>query len=90
MVSPSILRRSSEHTPASESGRRRVHSPTCRRGGDTSTVAHSAGPSEKHIDALKKGNNNIKLKAYFQQDRLAQLAPDEVDAALKHNINLKT
>ncbi|PCH38489.1 hypothetical protein WOLCODRAFT_115591 [Wolfiporia cocos MD-104 SS10] len=44
---------------------------------------------EKHIDSLKKENFNIKLKVHFLEERLAQLAPDQIDAALKQNINLK-
>ncbi|KAI0669382.1 hypothetical protein C8Q78DRAFT_978290, partial [Trametes maxima] len=44
---------------------------------------------EKHIDALKKENFNIKLKVHFLEERLAQLAPDQIDAALKQNIHLK-
>ncbi|KAH9994662.1 hypothetical protein BJV77DRAFT_994017 [Russula vinacea] len=44
---------------------------------------------EKHIDNLKKENFNIKLKVHFLEERLAQLAPDQVEAALKQNINLK-
>ncbi|KAA1475865.1 hypothetical protein DENSPDRAFT_842743 [Dentipellis sp. KUC8613] len=44
---------------------------------------------EKHIDNLKKENFNIKLKVHFLEERLAELAPDQVDAALKQNINLK-
>ncbi|TDL18934.1 hypothetical protein BD410DRAFT_792731 [Rickenella mellea] len=44
---------------------------------------------EKHIDALKKENFNIKLKVHFLEERLAQLAPDQIDAALRQNINLK-
>ncbi|KAI0806659.1 hypothetical protein C8Q74DRAFT_1189709 [Fomes fomentarius] len=44
---------------------------------------------EKHIDALKKENFNIKLKVHFLEERLAQLAPDQIDAALKQNISLK-
>ena len=43
----------------------------------------------QHIDALKKENFNIKLKVHFLEERLAQLAPDQIDAALKQNINLK-
>lgn len=43
----------------------------------------------KHIDNLKKENFNIKLKVHFLEERLAQLAPDQIDAALKQNINLK-
>ncbi|THH29016.1 hypothetical protein EUX98_g5172 [Antrodiella citrinella] len=44
---------------------------------------------EKHIDNLKKENFNIKLKVHFLEERLAQLAPDQIDAALKQNITLK-
>ncbi|KAJ7583262.1 hypothetical protein C8J56DRAFT_953479 [Mycena floridula] len=44
---------------------------------------------EKHIDNLKKENFNIKLRVHFLEERLAQLAPDQMDAALKQNINLK-
>ncbi|KAI0728881.1 hypothetical protein C8Q72DRAFT_832456 [Fomitopsis betulina] len=44
---------------------------------------------EKHIDNLKKENFNIKLKVHFLEERLAQLAPDQIEAALKQNINLK-
>ena len=43
----------------------------------------------QHIDSLKKENFNIKLKVHFLEERLAQLAPDQIDAALKQNINLK-
>jgi chromosome segregation ATPase len=45
--------------------------------------------SSQHIDNLKKENFNIKLKVHFLEERLAQLAPDQVEAALKQNINLK-
>ncbi|KAH8827898.1 hypothetical protein DL96DRAFT_1124588 [Flagelloscypha sp. PMI_526] len=44
---------------------------------------------EKHIDSLKKENFSIKLRVHFLEERLAQLAPDHIDAALKQNINLK-
>lgn len=43
----------------------------------------------QHIDNLKKENFNIKLRVHFLEERLAQLAPDQMDAALKQNINLK-
>lgn len=43
----------------------------------------------QHIDNLKKENFNIKLRVHFLEERLAQLAPDQIDAALKQNINLK-
>ncbi|KAF8806084.1 hypothetical protein BYT27DRAFT_7339311 [Phlegmacium glaucopus] len=44
---------------------------------------------EKHIDSLKKENFNIKLRVHFLEEQLARLAPDQIDAALKQNINLK-
>ncbi|KAF8638841.1 hypothetical protein AX17_001899 [Amanita inopinata Kibby_2008] len=44
---------------------------------------------EKHIDNLKKENFAIKLRVHFLEERLAQLAPDHMDAALKQNISLK-
>lgn len=45
--------------------------------------------SIKHIDNLKKENFAIKLRVHFLEERLAQLAPDHIDAALKQNISLK-
>ncbi|KAK0466672.1 microtubule associated-domain-containing protein [Armillaria novae-zelandiae] len=44
---------------------------------------------EKHIDHLKKENFDIKIKCHFLEERLAQLVPDQIDAALKQNIDLK-
>ncbi|KAJ2928159.1 hypothetical protein H1R20_g8932, partial [Candolleomyces eurysporus] len=44
---------------------------------------------EKHIDNLKKENFSIKLRVHFLEDQLARLAPDQMEAALKQNINLK-
>lgn len=38
---------------------------------------------------MKKENFNIKLRVHFLEERLAQLAPDQMDAALKQNITLK-
>ncbi|KAF5348402.1 hypothetical protein D9758_010890 [Tetrapyrgos nigripes] len=44
---------------------------------------------EKHIDSLNKENFNLKLRVHFLEERLASLAPEEMDAALKQNISLK-
>ncbi|KAJ4481061.1 hypothetical protein J3R30DRAFT_3463923 [Lentinula aciculospora] len=44
---------------------------------------------EKHIDSLKKENFDIKLRVHFLEERLAELAPEQMDAALKQNITLK-
>ena len=38
---------------------------------------------------MKKENFSIKLRVHFLEERLAKLAPDQIDAALKQNINLK-
>ncbi|KII89526.1 hypothetical protein PLICRDRAFT_160873 [Plicaturopsis crispa FD-325 SS-3] len=68
-------------TPASKRTRNSV--------GGTKGVALTLRDQEKHIDNLKKENFSIKLKVHFLEERLAQLAPDQIDAALKQNINLK-
>ncbi|KAG6819546.1 hypothetical protein H0H93_010792 [Arthromyces matolae] len=44
---------------------------------------------EKHIDNLKKENFSVKLRVHFLEDQLAKLAPDQMEAVLKQNINLK-
>ncbi|KAL0947804.1 hypothetical protein HGRIS_013877 [Hohenbuehelia grisea] len=44
---------------------------------------------EKHIDHLKKENFDLKLRVHFLEERLQQLAPDQMDSALKQNISLK-
>ncbi|RDB26693.1 Anucleate primary sterigmata protein B [Hypsizygus marmoreus] len=57
--------------------------------GGTKGTTLTLRDQEKHIDNLKKENFNIKLRVHFLEERLAQLAPDQIDAALKQNINLK-
>ncbi|KAJ7474018.1 hypothetical protein FB451DRAFT_1174540 [Mycena latifolia] len=42
---------------------------------------------DQHIDNFKKENFNIKLRIQFLKERLAQLAPDQIDAASKQNIS---
>lgn len=44
---------------------------------------------EKVVDQLKKENFSLKLKVHLLEERLAELAPDHIEAALKQNINLK-
>lgn len=41
------------------------------------------------IDEVKKENFSLKLKIYFLEERLSKLAPDQVDLALKENIEMK-
>jgi hypothetical protein len=41
------------------------------------------------IDQVKKENFSLKLKIFFLEERLAKLAPDHIDSALKENIELK-
>ncbi|GJE88186.1 anucleate primary sterigmata protein B [Phanerochaete sordida] len=59
------------------------------KGATKGSVNLTLRDQEKHIDSLKKENFNIKLKVHFLEERLAQLAPDQIDEALKQNINLK-
>ncbi|KAI7873970.1 hypothetical protein K492DRAFT_138435, partial [Lichtheimia hyalospora FSU 10163] len=44
---------------------------------------------EKTIDILKKDNFGLKLKIYHLEKRLDELSPDQVDNALKENVDLK-
>lgn len=41
------------------------------------------------MDEMKKENFDLKLRVYHLEDRLRQLAPGNVDAALKENVELK-
>lgn len=41
------------------------------------------------IDEVKKENFSLKLKIYFLEDRLSKLSPDQIDLALKENIELQ-
>jgi DNA repair exonuclease SbcCD ATPase subunit len=43
----------------------------------------------QQIDNLRKENFDLQLKLHFLQERLAQLAPDQVKQALEQNIHLK-
>ncbi|KAI0260781.1 hypothetical protein BC834DRAFT_831290 [Gloeopeniophorella convolvens] len=71
-------------TPLNTRGKRSKSSATNAKGNNL-----TLRDQEKHIDNLKKENFNIKLKVHFLEERLAQLAPDQIEAALKQNINLK-
>ncbi|KAI9270383.1 hypothetical protein BDA99DRAFT_557216 [Phascolomyces articulosus] len=44
---------------------------------------------EKTIDTLKKDNFGLKLKIYYLEKRLDDISPDQVDNALKENVDLK-
>lgn len=41
------------------------------------------------IDEFKKENFDLKLKIHFYEQRLERLAPDQIDQALRENIQLK-
>ncbi|KAJ1309342.1 hypothetical protein OPQ81_006121 [Rhizoctonia solani] len=62
---------------------------------DTKTGTIDKGPTmtlreqEKLIDQVKRENFALKLKVHFLEERLNQLAPDHLEAALKQNISLK-
>ncbi|KAK4046105.1 hypothetical protein OIV83_006358 [Microbotryomycetes sp. JL201] len=44
---------------------------------------------EKVIDEVKKENFDLKLKIHFYEQRLERLAPEQIDQALRENIQLK-
>ena len=44
---------------------------------------------EKMIETMGKENFDLKMRVHFLQERLAQLAPDSVDAALKENVDMR-
>ncbi|KAH7883401.1 hypothetical protein F5I97DRAFT_1930960 [Phlebopus sp. FC_14] len=71
-------------TPVASRKRPRASAPGGGKG-----VTLTLRDQEKHIDSLKKENFNVKLRVHFLEERLAQLAPDQVDAALKQNVSLK-
>ncbi|KAG2367463.1 hypothetical protein BDR07DRAFT_1272062, partial [Suillus spraguei] len=41
------------------------------------------------VDSIVKENFNIKLRVYFVERRLTQLALDQINAALKYDMNIK-
>ncbi|KAJ8582144.1 hypothetical protein M405DRAFT_937922 [Rhizopogon salebrosus TDB-379] len=51
-------------------------------------VARARRPRQTHR-LPQKENFNIKLRVHYLEERLAQLAPDQIDASLKQNINLE-
>jgi chromosome segregation ATPase len=44
---------------------------------------------EQNVDALQKENFNLQLENHFLKERLASMAPDHIEAALKENVKLK-
>ncbi|PLW51862.1 hypothetical protein PCASD_00909 [Puccinia coronata f. sp. avenae] len=77
---------SSSHPKRLSPGLRTLNSADPIRGGGNHLTLRE---QEKVIDEVKKENFNLKLKIYFLEDRLAKLAPDQVDLALKENVEIK-
>ncbi|KAK7051013.1 hypothetical protein VNI00_005125 [Paramarasmius palmivorus] len=75
-------------TPMTGKGR-----PKHRKRSSTATgtkgVTLTLRDQEKHIDSITKENFDLKLRVHFLEERLAELAPEQMDAALKQNISLK-
>jgi len=44
---------------------------------------------ERVVDEIKKENFGLKMKVYFLEERLSKLGPDEMERALKENIEIK-
>ncbi|KTW31676.1 uncharacterized protein T551_00937 [Pneumocystis jirovecii RU7] len=55
--------------------------------GNTATL--TLREQEKIIDTMRKENWGLKLKIHFLNDRLDKLAPDQIEVALKENIENK-
>ncbi|CAG8480130.1 18121_t:CDS:2 [Cetraspora pellucida] len=44
---------------------------------------------ERVVDEIKKENFGLKMKVYFLEERLSKLGPDEMERALKENVDIK-
>ncbi|RIA84854.1 hypothetical protein C1645_398480 [Glomus cerebriforme] len=44
---------------------------------------------EKVIDEIKKENFSLKMKVYFLEERVSKMGPDEMERALKENVEIK-
>ncbi|KAL0063667.1 hypothetical protein AAF712_009359 [Marasmius tenuissimus] len=75
-------------TPATSTKSRPKHRKRSSTAG-TKGVTLTLRDQEKHIDSLTKENFDLKLRVHFLEERLAELAPEQMDAALKQNITLK-
>ncbi|KAJ8519236.1 hypothetical protein ONZ45_g3793 [Pleurotus djamor] len=71
-------------TPAAQSTRAKRTRPSATKGAPL-----TLRDQEKHIDHLKKENFDLKLRVHFYEDRLQQMAPEQVEAVIKQNISLK-
>ncbi|KAI9631943.1 uncharacterized protein MKK02DRAFT_21589 [Dioszegia hungarica] len=65
-----------------------------KRSGRHSVALEGTGPKtlreqEQELDSVKKDNFNLQLENHFLKERLGQMAPDHIEAALKENVKLK-
>ncbi|CAI2188040.1 3097_t:CDS:10 [Funneliformis geosporum] len=44
---------------------------------------------ERVIDEIKKENFSLKMKVYFLEERVSKMGPDEMERALKENVEIK-
>ncbi|KAK4687765.1 hypothetical protein P7C73_g2352, partial [Tremellales sp. Uapishka_1] len=75
------------------------HGGPSRRGGRHSVAGGSGGEmgggamtlreQEKELDSVKKDNFNLQLENHFLKERLQNMAPGHIEAALKENVKLK-
>ncbi|RSH89332.1 hypothetical protein EHS25_002444 [Saitozyma podzolica] len=79
-------------SPAKKGGMAGSRGPSKRSG--RHSVAAGTGPmtlreQEQELDSVKKDNFNLQLENHFLKERLANMAPDHIEAALKENVKLK-
>ncbi|KAK8858516.1 hypothetical protein IAR55_002743 [Kwoniella newhampshirensis] len=82
---------------AGRGGRTPYHGGPSRRGGRHSVAAGDIagnGPmtlrdQEKQLEETKKEVFNLQLENHFLKERLANMAPEHIEAALKENVKLK-
>ncbi|GFZ45294.1 hypothetical protein JCM24511_03020 [Saitozyma sp. JCM 24511] len=79
-------------SPAKKGGVAGSSRPSKRSG--RHSVAAGTGPmtlreQEQELDSVKKDNFNLQLENHFLKERLANMAPDHIEAALKENVKLK-
>lgn len=84
---PSAIGTSSTNTASSMSASAAALSRT--NGGGMNKTNLTLREQEKVIEMQGKENFDLKMRVHFLQERLAQLAPDSVDAALKENVDMR-
>ncbi|WVQ80511.1 hypothetical protein IAT38_002616 [Cryptococcus sp. DSM 104549] len=81
-------------SPKREGGGRGYMAGPSKRSGRHSVAAGESGPmtlrdQEKQLEETKKEVFNLQLENHFLKERLSNMAPEHIEAALKENVKLK-